>query len=75
MGAAHSPDFASVSFTGLAAPVGTPEAIIRTLNAAVNESLRDAEVRIGLQELAVDIHGGTPEEFGDYLARERAKWT
>jgi tripartite-type tricarboxylate transporter receptor subunit TctC len=68
-------DFVSVSFTGLAAPVGTPDRIIQKLNAAVNESLKDAEVQSVLSKLAVDIRGGTPEEFGTYLARERAKWT
>jgi tripartite-type tricarboxylate transporter receptor subunit TctC len=68
------PDFVSVSFTGLVAPAGTPEAIIRKLNAAANESLKDAAVQSVLQKLAVDIHGGSPEEFGAYLAREREKW-
>src|SRR6516164_7633498 len=47
------PDFVSVSFTGLVAPAGTPEAIIRKLNAAANESLKDAAVQSVLQKLAV----------------------
>jgi len=68
------PDFVSVSFTGLVAPAGTPEAIIHKLNAAANESLKDAAVQGVLQKLAVDIHGGSPEEFGAYLAHEREKW-
>ena len=68
------PDFVSVSFTGLVAPAGTPEAIIRKLNVAANESLKDAAVQSVLQKLAVDIHGGSPEEFGAYLAHEREKW-
>ena len=68
------PDFVSVSFTGLVAPAGTPEAIIHKLNAAANESLKDAAVQSVLQKLAVDIHGGSPEEFGAYLAHEREKW-
>ncbi len=69
------PDFVSVSFTGLAAPAGTPERIIRRLNTAVNESLKDAEVQSALRTLAVDIRGGSPEEFGAYLSREREKWS
>jgi len=68
------PDFVSVSFTGLVAPAGTPESIIHKLNAAVNESLKDAAVQSVLKKLGVDIHGGTPEEFGAFLMRERAKW-
>jgi tripartite-type tricarboxylate transporter receptor subunit TctC len=69
------PDFVSVSFTGIVAPAGTPEAIIRKLNAAVNESLNDAAVQDVLGKLAVDIHGGSPEEFGAYLTHEREKWS
>jgi tripartite-type tricarboxylate transporter receptor subunit TctC len=69
------PDFVSVSFTGIVAPAGTPQAVIRKLNAAVNESLKDAAVQGVLGKLAVDIHGGSPEEFGTYLAREREKWS
>jgi tripartite-type tricarboxylate transporter receptor subunit TctC len=68
------PDFVSVSFTGIVAPAGTPEAIIRKLNAAVNESLKDTAVQSVLLKLAVDIHGGSPEEFGAYLTHEREKW-
>jgi tripartite-type tricarboxylate transporter receptor subunit TctC len=68
------PDFVSVSFTGLVAPAGTPEPIIRKLNAAVNESLKDAAVQSVLQKLGVDIHGGTTEEFGAFLTHEREKW-
>ncbi len=69
------PNFVSVSFTGIVAPSGTPEAIIRKLNAAVNESLKDAAVQSVLGKLAVDIHGGSPEEFGAYLTQEREKWS
>jgi tripartite-type tricarboxylate transporter receptor subunit TctC len=68
------PDFVSVSFTGLVAPAGTPEPIIRKLNAAANESLKDPAVQSTLRTLAVDIHGGSPEEFGAYLTHEREKW-
>jgi tripartite-type tricarboxylate transporter receptor subunit TctC len=69
------PDFVSVSFTGIVASAGTPTAIIRKLNAAVNESLKDAAVQSVLGKLAVDIHGGSPEEFGAYLRHERKKWS
>jgi len=69
------PDFVSVSFTGIVAPAGTPKAIIAKINSAVNESLKDAAVQGVLGKLAVDIHGGSPEEFGAYLTHEREKWS
>src|SRR3974390_60513 len=68
------PDFVSVSFTGLVAPAGTPEAIIHKLNAAANESLKDAAVQRVLQKLAGDMHCGSPGESGAHLAHEREKW-
>ena len=68
------PDFVSVSFTGIVAPIGTPEPIIRKINAAANESLKDPAVKAALNKLAVDIQGGSSKEFSDYLADERKKW-
>ncbi len=68
------PDFVSVSFTGLAAPVGTPPAIIAKLNAAVNDSLNSPQVRAALAKLAVEPKVGSPADFAVFLARETEKW-
>jgi tripartite-type tricarboxylate transporter receptor subunit TctC len=67
-------DFVSVSFTAVVAPAGTPTAIITTLNAAINESLKSPEIGAALQRLAVEPRPGSPEEFAAFLARERDKW-
>ena len=68
-------DFTSVSFTGVVAPAGTPAAIVNRLNAAINESLKSAEVAAALVKLSVEARIATPEEFAAFIARERAKWT
>ncbi len=68
------PDFVSVSFTGLAAPVGTPPAIVAKLNAAVNDSLNSPQVRAALTKLAVEPRTGSPADFAVFLARETEKW-
>ena len=68
------PDFVSVSFTGLAAPVGTPPAIVAKLNAAVNDSLNSPQVRAALAKLAVEPRTGSPADFAVFLARETEKW-
>jgi len=68
------PDFVSVSFTGLAAPVGTPPAIVAKLNAAVNDSLNSPQVRAALAKLAVEPKVGSPADFAVFLARETEKW-
>jgi tripartite-type tricarboxylate transporter receptor subunit TctC len=67
-------NFVSVSFTGMVAPAGVPQAIITRLNAAVNASLKSPAVRATLEKLSVDIKSGTPEDFAAFLATESAKW-
>ena len=69
------PDFASVSFTAIVAPAGTPAPIVNQLNAAINESLKSPEISDRLVKLAVDAKISSPAEFAEFLARERDKWT
>jgi tripartite-type tricarboxylate transporter receptor subunit TctC len=68
------PDFVSVSFTGLAAPAGTPADIVAKLNAAANDSLNSPEVHTALTRLAVEPRPGTPAEFAAFVAKETEKW-
>jgi tripartite-type tricarboxylate transporter receptor subunit TctC len=59
---------------GLLAPAGTPAAIIRQLNSAVNDGLRSADVRASLHAIGVEARIGTPEEFSDALAEQARQW-
>jgi tripartite-type tricarboxylate transporter receptor subunit TctC len=68
------PDFVALTFTGMMAPAGTPAPVINKLNAAINESLKGADVVAALGKLGAEVRTGTPEEFGAFLARERDKW-
>jgi tripartite-type tricarboxylate transporter receptor subunit TctC len=68
------PDFVSLSFTGLAAPAGTPAEIVAKLNAAANDALNSPDVRTALTRLAVDPRPGTPADFAAFLARETETW-
>jgi tripartite-type tricarboxylate transporter receptor subunit TctC len=68
------PDFVSVSFTGLAAPAGTPADIVAKLNAAANQSLNSPDVRAVLTKLAVEPKIGSPADFEVFLRQEREKW-
>src|SRR5215475_14575244 len=67
-------DFTSVSFTGVVAPTGTPDAIVHRLNADINASLQSPEVASALVRLGVDAKISSPQEFAAFLARERDKW-
>jgi tripartite-type tricarboxylate transporter receptor subunit TctC len=68
------PDFVTVSFTGLAAPAGTPAEIVAKLNAAANESLNSPDVHTALTRLAVEPRPGTPADFAAFVAKETEKW-
>ena len=68
------PGFVTVSFTGLAAPAGTPAEIIAKLNAAANDSLNAPDVHTALARLAVEPRPGTPADFAAFVARETEKW-
>ena len=59
---------------GLLAPAGTPEAIIRQLNSAINDGLRSAEIRTSLDAIGVDARIGTPQEFAATLEEQARQW-
>ena len=69
------PKFQSTFCLGVAAPGGTPPAIVDKLNAAFRESLAPPETRNRLKSLGADVEIGTPEEFRKMLADELALWT
>lgn len=60
---------------GAFAPRGTPRDVIQRLNAAINKVLAMPDVRDRLAPGGVgEAKGGTPEELGDLVRREIAKW-
>jgi tripartite-type tricarboxylate transporter receptor subunit TctC len=59
---------------GMLAPKGTPQQVITRLNAAINKALQQADVRERFAAASVEIVGGTPKEFGSYVASEIKRW-
>jgi tripartite-type tricarboxylate transporter receptor subunit TctC len=59
---------------GVLVPASTSAAVITTLNRAINTALEDAVYRKQMADLAVDVTGGTPEQFSSYIATERKRW-
>jgi tripartite-type tricarboxylate transporter receptor subunit TctC len=58
-------------------PKGTPEAIVRRLNAAVNQSLENPALRKRLEELGLEIMPAeqrTPEYLAKFLPEDIARW-
>lgn len=66
--------FEVTSWNALFAPAGTPKEIIATLNKAVNEVVAMPEVKKKLLDLGIEAKGSTPEELGDRLKADIAKW-
>jgi tripartite-type tricarboxylate transporter receptor subunit TctC len=68
------PGYAASGWSGFCAPRNTPAPVIETLNAAINDSLRDPRVKARFADLGAMTLGGSPSEFGQLIARETEKW-
>jgi len=67
-------DYQGRGWWGLAAPAGTPRAIIDKLNAAINAGLQSDEAKASLIRLSAVAKLGSPQEFASFLAGEMPKW-
>jgi tripartite-type tricarboxylate transporter receptor subunit TctC len=69
------PGFEYVGWFALVAPTGTPDAIVRKVNADVNAVLARPEVLNRLLELgAINEGPGSPEQLAQFLKDERVRW-
>jgi tripartite-type tricarboxylate transporter receptor subunit TctC len=66
--------FEAVGWIGMAAPAGTPVAVLERLNTELNRMLNDDTVKERLNTLAFTPAGGSRKQFGDYIKSEIAKW-
>ncbi|WP_367066608.1 tripartite tricarboxylate transporter substrate binding protein [Oryzisolibacter sp. LB2S] len=66
--------FESYNWLGMIAPASTPDAVIARLNQAVNEALKQSDIRQMIEGSGGIVAGGTPEAYGKFIAQERAKW-
>src|SRR5439155_26062606 len=67
-------DVTMTVWNGIVAPAGTPEAIVRRLNAAVNEGLRTPEIKTTLANFGSEPFMGSPQDFATFIASEAKKW-
>jgi tripartite-type tricarboxylate transporter receptor subunit TctC len=68
------PDYVLASWFGLAAPAGTPAAIIQRLNGEVVKALAAADVREQMAKLGVEPGGSTPAQYATMVADELGRW-
>ena len=68
------PKFETDSWYGIVAPAAAPKEAIARMNAEFNRALSDPALRNTLTERGLEVIGGTPEEFGDHIRNEIAKY-
>jgi len=64
----------SYAWNAIVAPPRTPPSVTAALNKAVNETLREPDIRAQLARLNIEPVGGTTEEMRDFVDAERRKW-
>jgi tripartite-type tricarboxylate transporter receptor subunit TctC len=67
-------DFELTSWYGLLAPAGTPPAVIQKIHDDVVAAMATAEVQKSFATQGLDMAGGTPQAFGDFIRAEAAKF-
>ena len=68
------PGYEVVAWSGVIGPKGLPPAVAQKINAAINLTLKEPSVIKGMHELGYEVVGGTSEQFGAMVVRERTKW-
>lgn len=63
------------SWMGLAVPKGTSPEVIQRLNAALNASLKNPEMRARLVAMGGEPEGGPPSQLAQRLSNEWPRWT
>jgi tripartite-type tricarboxylate transporter receptor subunit TctC len=59
---------------GIAAPAGTPPAIVTRLNSELGRILAMPDIRESFAKQGTDPAGGTPEAFDAFMRAESARW-
>ena len=67
-------DFDAGTWFGLLAPSGLPPSVLNQLSVAVNDFLKDREVRDILSSQGALLKGGSPNEFKQFFFSEYEKW-
>jgi tripartite-type tricarboxylate transporter receptor subunit TctC len=68
------PNYAAVGYVGIMTTGGAPPAVIKTLNAAINEVIREDEFNRRFSALGYQMTGGSIEEFASFLERDIARY-
>lgn len=68
------PGYEASIMEGLSAPKGVPAEVINVLNKEVTTAVMDARIKTRLADLGTAPAPMTPADYGEYMAKETAKW-
>jgi tripartite-type tricarboxylate transporter receptor subunit TctC len=68
------PGYSVSGWLGIGTPKDTPADIVSKLNREANAVLADPTIRARFADLGSDVLGGSPADFGKFVAGETAKW-
>jgi len=68
------PGYEAGTWTGVIGPAGLPRPIVEKLNAAANAAIRSPVFVDRFAVIGDEPAGGTPEDFGDLIRKDSAKW-
>ncbi|HEX2828441.1 MAG TPA: tripartite tricarboxylate transporter substrate binding protein [Burkholderiales bacterium] len=69
------PGIVAENWYGFYAPRGTPKAIVARVNAEILKALKQPEVKERFQGLGTEVIGTSPEQLGEFVHKELAKWS
>jgi tripartite-type tricarboxylate transporter receptor subunit TctC len=68
------PGYETVAWGGIIAPPGTPAAIVKQLNDAINAQLKDPAIAKRYESLGFEVLTGPPERLAEVAAKETPLW-
>jgi tripartite-type tricarboxylate transporter receptor subunit TctC len=68
------PGYEAGTWSGVIGPAGIPRPVVLKLNGAINKAIVTPTFTKRFGEIGDEPGGGTPEEFGELIRRDSAKW-
>jgi tripartite-type tricarboxylate transporter receptor subunit TctC len=68
------PEFVGKTIFGFFVKAGTPRALIEQYSKAITEALRAPETSKRLNDIGLEVAGGSPEDFHKALLDDRNRW-
>src|SRR5687768_9988299 len=74
MAEAGGPPLESSTWVLFLAPAGTPRDIVNRLSAETQKAINESEIKDRFNQIGIEPVGNSPEQAGQFLAEEVAKW-